>query len=69
MSWFRRKKSSGVLKVRELRGAEMEVRGKRREMRILQADSDALQLQLWVDKDGVLQKISVPSKGLEIVRR
>jgi hypothetical protein len=61
--------SSGVLKVRELRGAEMEVRGKRREMRILQADSDALQLQLWLDKDGVLHKISVPSKGLEIVRR
>ncbi len=60
---------SGVLKVRELRRAEMELRGKKREVRVLQADSDALQLQLWVDKDGVLQKISVPSKGLEVVRR
>ncbi len=60
---------SGVLKVRELRRAEMELRGKKREMRVLQADSDALQLQLWVDRDGILQKISVPSKGLEVVRR
>jgi len=60
---------SGVLKVSELRRAEMELRGKKREVRVLQAASDALQLQLWVDKDGVLQKISVPSKGLEVVRR
>jgi hypothetical protein len=47
----------------------MELRGKKREVRVLQAASDALQLQLWVDKDGVLQKISAPSKGLEVVRR
>lgn len=60
---------SGVLKVSELRRAELELRGKKREVRVLQAASDALQLQLWVDKDGVLQKISVPSKGLEVVRR
>ena len=60
---------SGVLKVSELRRAEMELRGKKREVRVLQAASDALQLQLWVDKDGVLQKISAPSKGLEVVRR
>jgi hypothetical protein len=60
---------SGILKISELRRAEMEVRGKKREMRVLQADSDALQLQLWVDKEGALQKISVPSKGLEVVRR
>jgi len=60
---------SGILKVSELRRAEMELRGKKREVRVLQAASDALQLQLWVDRDGVLQKISVPSKGLEVVRR
>jgi hypothetical protein len=60
---------SGILKISELRSAAMEVRGKKREMHILQADSDALQLQLWVDKDGILQRISVPSKGLEVVRR
>jgi hypothetical protein len=47
----------------------MEVRGKKREMRILQLDSGALQMQLWVDKDNTLQKISVPAKGLEVVRR
>jgi hypothetical protein len=60
---------SGVLKVSELRRGEMEVRGKKREMRILQLDSGALQMQLWVDKDNTLQKISVPAKGLEVVRR
>ena len=60
---------SGILKVSELRRAEMVLRGKKREVRVLQAASDALQLQLWVDRDGVLQKISVPSKGLEVVRR
>jgi len=60
---------SGSLKISELRRAQMEVRGKRREMRVLQVDSDALQLQLWVDKNGMLQKISVPLKGLEVVRR
>lgn len=60
---------AGILKISELRRGEMEVRGKKREMRILQVDSDALQLQLWVDKEGKLQKISVPAKGLEVVRR
>jgi hypothetical protein len=60
---------SGVLKVSELRRTEMELRGRKREVRVLQVASDALQLQLWVDKEGVLQKISVPSKGLDVVRR
>jgi hypothetical protein len=60
---------SGILKVSEVRRAEMELRGKKREVRVLQAASDALELQLWVDKEGLLQKISVPSKGLEVVRR
>lgn len=60
---------SGILKVSELRREEMEVQGKKRQMRVLQVDSGSLQLELWVDKDKTLRKISVPAKGLDVIRR
>ena len=60
---------SGILKVSELRREEMEVQGKNRQMRVLQVDSGSLQLELWVDKDKTLRKISVPAKGLDVIRR
>ncbi len=60
---------SGDLKVIHLRSDSLEVNGRKREVRVLQVDSGALQIQLWVDRDGLLQKISVPARALEVVRR
>ncbi len=60
---------SGDLKVMYLRRDSLEVNGKKREVRLLQVDSGALQIQLWVDRDGLLQKISVPARALEVVRK
>ena len=60
---------SGDLKVIQLRRDDLEVHGKKREVRVLQLDSGALEIQLWVDREGLLQKISVPARALEVVRR
>ncbi len=60
---------SGDLKVVYLRRDNLELQGRNREVHVLQVDSGALEIQLWVDRDGLLQKISVPARTLEIVRR
>ncbi|NWG14097.1 MAG: hypothetical protein HXY20_11245 [Acidobacteria bacterium] len=60
---------SGALRMRPLRRETLAVRGKKREVRVLQLDTGALEIHLWVDRDGLLQRISVPARALEILRR
>jgi hypothetical protein len=60
---------SGVLKISRLKDAHLTVRGKKRAMRVLLADSGALQIHLWVDDGLVLHKLAVPARGLEVLRR
>lgn len=59
---------SGFLTISELGKEPLTVRGKRTETRHLQADSGSLQIQLWVDNQRVLQKITVPGRGIEVLR-
>ena len=60
---------SGVLKISRLKEDELTHRGRKRAMRVLLADSGALLIQLWVDENLVLQKIAVPGRALEVLRR
>ncbi len=59
---------SGTLKITELTRETIAVHGKRIQAHHLQVDSGSLLLDLWSDDSHVLYKISVPSKGLEVLR-
>ncbi len=59
---------SGTLKVTELNKETIAVHGKKVQAHHLQVDSGSLRLDLWSDDAHVLYKISVPSKGLEVLR-
>jgi len=51
------------------RGNEpLSVKGKKTEARRILVDSGSVQINLWVDRGGTLQKIDVPSKGIEVLR-
>jgi hypothetical protein len=60
---------NGEIAIRELGKEEISVLGKKTiETHHLQLDSGALQIHLWVDKQRILYKISVPEKGIEVLR-
>jgi len=59
---------SGVLKISEANRETLSIGPKKVEARHLQVDSGALLIHLWVDRQLVLLKISVPSSGIEVVR-
>jgi len=59
---------SGVLKISEANRETLSIGAKKVEARHLQVDSGALLIHLWVDRQLVLLKISVPSSGIEVVR-
>ena len=59
---------SGVLKISESNRETLVVNGKKIEAHHLQVDSGALVIHLWVDKQRILHKISVPSSGIEVLR-
>ncbi len=58
----------GVLKISEMNKESLILKGKRTETWHLQVDSGALVIHLWVDKQRILHKISVPSSGIEVLR-
>ncbi len=59
---------NGILIVREVGVEKIQVRGKRRDLHHLKADSGALLIDLWVDDGGILYKIALPEKQVEVVR-
>jgi hypothetical protein len=60
---------SGVLSI-TLAGKEtLIVHNKKTETRRLRVDTGSVQINLWVDNQKILQKISVPDKGLEVIRK
>jgi hypothetical protein len=59
---------SGVLKISEANRETLSIGEKKVETRHLQVDSGSLLIHLWVDKQLVLHKISVPSSGTDVVR-
>lgn len=59
---------SGFLKITEAERATIPVGGKKIKTRHLRVDSGSVQIELWVDDQGMLQKISVPARQIEVVR-
>lgn len=59
---------SGFLEIAELGRETAQVRGKKIKLRHLRVDSGALQIELWVNDAGRLERISVPARGIEVVR-
>ena len=59
----------GLLKVSEIALEKVAIRGKRRELHHLTADSGQVQIDLWVDDQHILYKIAMPVKGIEVVRK
>jgi hypothetical protein len=58
----------GVLRVSNLGIEKTSVRGKEKELYHLKADSGQLQIDLWIDSQKILHKISIPTKKVEVVR-
>ena len=60
---------SGFVSVSDIGKENIEVRGKKFSARHLQIDSGALKIEMWVDNQKLVQKISVPGRGIEVLRR
>jgi hypothetical protein len=59
---------SGFLKITELDRGTIPVGGRKIKTRHLRVDSGSVQIELWVDDQGMLRKISVPARQIEVVR-
>jgi hypothetical protein len=59
---------SGVLQVSEIGRETIKVGGKKTDTHQLQVDSGAMKMTMWVDGRRIVHRISVPSKGIEVVR-
>ncbi len=59
---------SGFLEIADLGRETAQVRGKKVKLHRLRVDSGALQIELWVDDAGRLERISVPGRGIEVLR-
>jgi len=60
---------SGFVTISQAGKETLTVHGKKVETSHLQVDSGSLQIHLWVDNQRVLDKISVPDRGIEVVRQ
>jgi hypothetical protein len=60
---------SGFVMISRLGKETLTMRGKKMETHHLQVDSGSLQIHLWVDNQRVLDKISVPDRGIEVLRQ
>lgn len=60
---------SGFVTISQVGKETLTVRGKKVETRHLQVDSGALRIHLWVDNQRFLDKISVPDRGIDVVRQ
>jgi len=59
---------NGVLKISEMGVETTSVRGKKRELHHLKADSGTVKIDLWIDDQRILYKIALPLRGIEVVR-
>ena len=59
---------NGLLLVSDAGMESVSVKGKMRELRHLKINSGSVQVDLWVDAQHVLHKISLPLKRIEVVR-
>jgi hypothetical protein len=59
---------NGLLKVGDMGRETVSIRGGKRELHHLKADSGMVNIDLWVDDRHVLYKIALPAKGIEVVR-
>jgi hypothetical protein len=60
---------SGFLKVSEVGRETVLVGSKRHDAHHLKLDSGAKLIDLWVDRQGIVHKIAVPTQGIEILRQ
>jgi hypothetical protein len=60
--------ANGLLKVSDAGVEQVDLRGKKKDLHHLQADSGTVQIHLWVDEQHILYKIALPVKGIEVVR-
>ncbi len=60
---------SGFVSISEIGKEDIEVRGKKVNAHLLQIDSGTLKIQMWVDKQRIVQKITVPGRGIEVLRK
>jgi hypothetical protein len=58
---------NGLLKISELNRERIAVRNKKIETHRLQVDSGSLVINLWVDDQKILHRITVPSRQIEVV--
>jgi hypothetical protein len=59
---------SGFLTVSEVGRESVAAGGRKHDARHLRVDSGAKQIDLWVDRHGLVQKIAVPAQRIEVVR-
>ena len=60
---------NGTVLIRNSGRETTEIRGKEEKLRHLKLDSGQLQIDLWLDDHRVLQKIGLPQRRIEVVRR
>jgi len=60
---------SGFVTISQVGRETLNVRGKKLETRHLRVDSGALQIHLWIDTQNFLDKISVPDRGIDVIRQ
>lgn len=59
---------TGLLKVSDLGIDEVSIRGKKRSLHHLRADTGSVQIDLWIDDERLLHKLSLPAKQIEVIR-
>ncbi len=59
---------NGELRITELEKENITLRGKKMEARHLKIDSGSVIINLWVDAQKTVQKITVPDRQIEVVR-
>jgi hypothetical protein len=58
----------GILRINDAGVEKTSIRGEKRKLHHLRADSGSLQIDLWIDDQKVLYKIELPAKQIEVVR-
>jgi hypothetical protein len=57
----------GILKVNQIGFERITIKGKKRDLYHLRADSGLLKIDLWVDDHHTLYKIALPAKNIEVL--
>jgi hypothetical protein len=60
--------SNGILKISDAGFEKTDMRGKKKELHHLKADTGRVQIDLWIDAQHILYKIALPLKAIEVIR-